>query len=369
MKKILLALLLCCSQAFGSQISAGDSITGPGTAATSGNSYVSLLSTTLGVPITNYGVSGDQAADQAVRTYGVNLAAGDKATLMVGTNDQFLYGTSTYKQGLFKSFHTSIFANIALPSKVNGNSSGMTYTGSWTTSQPTWARGKWSFTAGNTATATVSGTAVYVGVIRQDDISGNAINGTADVYVDSVKVGSITTAGTGMTTQNGNAYAPAAFRFGGLSAGSHTVQIVVTSAIPDYRGLMYVEYIAGSDQSSKPSVYVSTIPKYSTAAYTTIGGSAANMATYNGIVTTNVSNAIADGLAVYQVDASAVVNQTSDLSSDGVHPVNSGHSKIFNAFFSAMTGGITYTPFSLFKGSNNSWYVDDGSGKVPFVYP
>lgn len=370
MKKMFLILLLAATQCFaGTMVASGDSIT-YGVAATSGNSYISLLGGALSTSITNYAVSGDQAADQAIRTYGVTLGSGDRATVMIGTNDQWKYGTSAYKQALYKTFLTQIIANFAMPTKTFANTVGVSYTGSWVASQPTWSKGKWSATAGSTAITTVSGTAVYIGVIKQEDLNGNPINGTADVYVDNVQVGSIGSAGTGMTTQNGNAYAPAAYRFGGLGAGSHVVKVVITSAYSDYRGIMYLEYVAGSSQIIKPDVYVSNILRYGPLGYSLVGGSDANVAAINGIISGTAAYFVTDQLAVHFMDVSSAVNQTTDLNpSDEIHPVDAGHLKIKTVEYGAMTGGITFTLNSLYRGSDSIWYIDNGSGKVPFVYP
>ena len=339
MKKILLSALFALLPAISSagQYAYGDSIT-YGVNASSGYSYLYLLSSALGESFTNYAVSGNQAADTAIISHNANYGASDLVTLMIGTNDQWKYGTDTGKQALFSQFFTEIIADICFPAKVHGRDAGMTYTGTWSNTQPSWSQGKTTTVAGNTATATVSGTAVYVGVIKQDNLNGNPISGTAEVYIDGVDEGQIGTQATGMTTQNGNSYAPAAYRFGGLSSGSHTVEVKVTSAYSDYRGTFYLEYIAGSQQAATPNLYLSNIPHYTAAGYASVGGSDANLAAYNAMENTVMTNAIADGANIHFVDAQSRVNQTFDVSADGVHPTNSGHLHIEGAFYDVMMG-------------------------------
>lgn len=319
----------------------GDSIT-TGVNATSGNGYVALLSTALAASITNHAVSGHQAADQSFTAHNAALGASDKATVMIGTNDQFRYLGNAIKQGYFKGFLANIVTQLAAPFRVRARDAGMALTGTWSNNQPSWSVGKWTFTPGDTATATVSGTAVYISVIKQDDYMGTPVNGTADVYIDNMTtpVGSVGAIGSGMTTQSGGFCAPAVFRFGGLSAGSHTVKLVCTSTGTGAAAVFYLESITGSDQAVKPAVFLSTILRYSAAGYAAVGGSDTIMAQFNAIVTQMVTDLAGDGLAVSLVDSSAVVNQATDIEtvSPFVHPVNSGHLKIEQDFYAAMSG-------------------------------
>lgn len=336
----------------------GDSIT-YGTGATSKPlSYIGLLVSAIGTPYTNAAVSGAQAADQAVVAYKYKPQAGDRVSIMVGTNDHWKYGTNATKKGYYKQFLTGMLAWLSTPSKVRGIDSGFSYSGAWTNTQA-FGIGKWSRTTGNTATVKVKGKAVYVGTIMQDGVTG-----TADVYIDGAKVGTVSSTGAGMTTQKGGSYAPAGYRFGGLSDTDHTVQIKITSPSGGLN-ILYLEYVAGSSQTSRPEIYLSNIIRMSAAGYSATGSTSSdqNVSDYNTIISGLQSDFETDGHTIELVDTHGAVNNSTDLS-DGIHPNNSGHLKIKNAFVTAMTGGLSYSEVSTWLGSDGKYYIDTEDGKT-----
>lgn len=346
----------------------GDSISNPGVAASPASSaYVPLLASALQTAFTNNAASGAQAADMAIKAQGSALGASEIAVVQIGTNDQWRYNSNTTKQAYYHAFLSHIISQLAAPGRVRGIDSGMQFSGTWTKSVPTWSVGHWSNTLGSSATCQVSGTAVYVSTILQADVSSGPVGGKADVYIDGVKVGTIGSQGTGMTTQNGSSYAPAMYRFGGLSAGTHTVEVRMITNISGSTGVFYLENITGSDQLVKPHVYVGNIPRFSATGYSQKGGSETTTAQFNAIVGDVVQSLSDDGLNVHLVDVESVVNPAADLDTDGVHPINSGHSKMYSTYYVSIAGGLIYTSVPTYIGSDGNYYIGDGVDRRKLV--
>lgn len=363
MRAVVFVLLLCACGPSVSYFAFGDSITYGTGASSKPMSYAALLVASLGLPYTNYAVSGAQAADQSATAYAAKPNGGDKVSIMVGTNDHWKYGTNAAKKDLFKAFATGIVAWLAAPQRVRGIDPGFSYAGTWTKTQA-FGIGKWSRTKDDTATVKVSGTAVYVGTIMQDIVTG-----TADVYIDGAKVGSVSSKGAGMNTQKGATVAPAAYRFGGLANTEHTVQVKITSPSGGLN-IFYLDYVAGSSQPSKPDVYLSNIIRMSAAGYAATGNTSSdqNVADYNTILSTLQSGFETDGLSVSLIDSHGALNTTTDLA-DGIHPSNAGHLKLKNLFFTGMTGGFSYSEVSTWIGSDGRYYIDTVNGKTLLNVP
>ncbi len=304
----------------------GDSVTQYIAASDAAHGFVALLATALGVAITNHGTSGDMVADGSAKVYGVTPGSGDKFTIMFGINDERIYGVDATKQSYYRRGLQCLIAYLATGTKQLAVSNG-SYTGSWSATG-VFGLGKSSNTNGSTAQFTVSGSTVYVGMIQQDSAPG-----TYDIQIDGSTIGSFTTQTTGLATVNGVTYGARLHRFSGLSSGSHTVKIIVTSTTGG-GNQVYVDWVAGSSQTIKPNVYVGNVIKAQ--AYSS-GGSDANVASYNVDVAALVSELQSDGLNVRMVDVLSVLNYSVDM--DGAyHPVNSGHAKLEVAFFAAFNG-------------------------------
>ncbi len=303
----------------------GDSITLGSGASPASNAWMALLT-----PI-NKGTSNFQAADVAKIIGGngggveVNPVAGSEYSVMIGTNDHRQYKTDATKQDYFKKYLTSALVSLSTINKVRARDISVAYTGSWTNTSDT-PNGKFATAVGAKATATVYGTSIYVGFIIHS--SGSA-TGIADVKIDGVTVGTISCKGftPSMVTVTGLGYSTGCARFSGLSAGAHTVEVVVTNA-----GWLMLEYITGNYQPSFPKVVVSNIIKMTASGYTTYGTSQANVDTFNTIIAGVVADLQADGLNIVTVDNYTSVDPSTDISADGVHPNNAGHLKIKNNF-------------------------------------
>lgn len=329
----------------------GDSITAGAGASSTANRYANLLAASLGRTLANYGVNGNCAADQAIVSRGVTFSASDIATLMIGANDSQRYFT-TVQQGYYGAFVREIVAAALLPSKVKGRDSGMSKAGTWVDTQPSWSYGCRSNVSGSEATCTVQGESIYIGTILQD-MNGGPLNGEAEVWVDGEKAGIISSSGQGMPTAF-NSYAPACYRFAGFSASTHEVKIKLIS------GWIYLEYVAGSDQPDTPSFYLSTVCKL----FQQAQNDDPTIQKLNIIINALAAEFIADGFDLTLVGNYHVIGQ-SDLIGDGIHPNDTGHAKLSEAFFAAMAtiAPVTYVETPTFKGSDCNFYIGEGAAR------
>lgn len=358
----------------------GDSITVGTAASPVSNGWATLLGPALGVPTTNHGVSGDEVPDMSAHVYSVTPATGSAHTIMIGTNDERVYcpnpcasPASATLQGYFKTGLEALAAYLATPTKHTGLAGGVTYVGTWTNTT-VWALGKNSNTNGDTASFSVNGPVIYIGMIQQDSAPGTftvSVDGTLQVN----PVTSTTTFNTGTTglgpTVNGVSFGAQLIRIPGLSAVSHPVIITVTSATAGASKVYLDWYASSGDQVTNggASVLVSNI--LYAQAYTA-GGSSANVDAFNAQVAAAVSELAGDGLRVSSVDNNTALNYSVDM--DGAyHPINSGHAKIEAVWQAA----IPTAPSVLFKtlglqnaGNGTSafdWRISRDAGAVKYV--
>lgn len=286
----------------------GDSITVGVGASTVEKSLAGLL-------FTNKAASGAQAADVGKAIQATDLTQQANFMLMVGTNDHRTYKNDPVKMEFFKRFYRQCLAWLLLPGKIKARDSGMSLTGTWGNTVVN-AFGKNSTQAGAKASCTVAGTAVYIGYIIQNDPLANA---DATVLIDGAFAGTLNSSGA-MNTVNGATYGPACARFGDLADGPHTVDITQNTQ----GKIFYLDYVAGNAGQSGNLTAIN-IPKMSAAAYAQYGTSEQNVIAYNDIVT-----AVLAEFGFTPKDAFSALNPTVDLGSDGVHPNDSGHAKLFN---------------------------------------
>ena len=303
----------------------GDSVTN-GYNVPAQDGYLARLSSALGVTFSNNAVNGAMSGDQAPLVFNATPAAGDVATVMVGTNDIGQYGVSATKLGYYRAIVQGMVAYLATPEKTLARSGGITYAGTWANDL---FISKSSNENGATASGTFTGTAFYLGTVLSDSASG-----TADVYIDGVNVGSFATSAPGIVTVHGAHSAPALVRYGGLSNTAHTWQVIVTSASGG-SNYVYINWAAGSGQTTKSKVYAANVGRFNGPGM----GDDTNTAAYSAAVASLSAELVGDGLSVYPVDVMAVINRdTIDLQSDG-HPTSTGHAKIKGAMYSVMNSG------------------------------
>lgn len=312
----------------------GDSLGAAVGASSTALGYVGRIGTYLGITPINSSVSGDQTADQAVYVYGTTISNNtyQLSTLQLGSNDVAVY-TSTDQKANFKAIHYALETYLAIPdiNKIKGQGSSVpTYGGTWANSSLYGGSiGKVSATNGSTATFSVNGTVAYIGYTMED---GNT--GTASYTVDGgapVAFNCYGQAGSTVLTSHGQAYAPALLRITGLSAGSHTIVITVTSATAA-GNKVYFDWAAGNGNlypnAGKPTVLIANIPQRF---------NQSTLPLYSAIVEDNVANLIADGINVKLVPIQDVLNQsTNENPAFGSHPNDLGYAVIYNVYRSVI---------------------------------
>jgi lysophospholipase L1-like esterase len=337
----------------------GDSITTGVGASVPANAYLQKLKTALAVTASMVATTGDMAADQSWRIYGMAADPTKDTTIMLGANDAQIYGASAVKREAAINFLRNVVVWSMCQTKVNARS--MTATGSWSNT-PVNSIGRVSAVAGSTLEATVSGTAVYVSYILQNL---GASEGQFDVLIDGVVMKTVTLNGTQVgNTQNGRSYSGACIRIGGLAPGSHTVKIVTKNG-----NSCHIDYVAGSDQPSDPRVFVADVLKRSIASYGASGNSDANVAAYNADYATMIADLASDGHSVLPVHFPDIT--LADLN-DGLHPNDSGHAKIAVDFQSAILGTVvppayTYTLMNVYQRNDGVYVIGDGPEPRPQV--
>jgi lysophospholipase L1-like esterase len=338
----------------------GDSITvGHGASNYLTTAYIPLLIQDTGWSISNHAVSGSQVPDQAAAVYADTVTNNSVATYMLGTNDQDVYGIDANKLSIFKSGHEAEIAWLAIPNtdKVLGTSSSVAYTGTWTNTNA-YHIGKNTAISGATATFSVTGENVLVEMIQGDQY----VQGAYTISIDGVSQGNFTSIpAASMTTQNGAVYGPELLVFKGLTNSAHTIVITAT----DTNGV-YFDWAAGisSTTTYTPTVYVANIPYGNNYGYW--GGSSANVDSYNAAIASNVSELAGMGLNVKLVDDNSVVDPTTDLSSDGLHPNDAGHRAIANAFENVIgiSLGTVANTMSIKSSTGSSQFTISSGGFV-----
>lgn len=310
-------------KAFGDSISTNTTSSGASPAA---NSWIGLFTPQTAA------VSGNGAGDMAKVIQTSHTAEPSrKYAVMIGTNDARHYKSDAQKQGYFKNFLRSGIVWLTCPTLKKARTSGTAvYTGTWGNTAGN-AFGKVATTNGAKVTETFSGDTLYLGYIIQNSTGADS---TAEVRVDGNLVGTVGCYMNGNTV-GGNSFAGACARFSGLGAGSHTVEITVTSPNGKY---FYFDFVAGSDDIDSAGVALSNVIEYSPAGYTSFGITSAIIDQYNAIIDDMISELSADGLNIVLVDNHASIVNTTDLA-DTVHPNNAGHAKI-NANFSAAMAAL-----------------------------
>lgn len=338
----------------------GDSITDGTGASEDSKKWRNILSSSLGVQITNFAHGGDMAGDQTNEVYSALVNQDDVSIITLGVNDQRIYGENSTKMGYFIDCMRNHIVWLSLINKQTARSVGGE-TGTWSNTGIL-GIGRASTSVGSTKTFTVSGTTVYVSLIVVDT-AGAA--GTYEVYVDDSLIGAYNSTAAGVTTYNGYPYAERLHRITGLTQGNHTVRVKMTGP-----SNLYVQWAGGNDQPAYPKVYVGNVIKANGYQW---GGSLSNVQSYNQALSQLVQELKDDGLDVTLVDLYSVVDPAVDLHADNLHPIDSGHAKIAEAFRLSITDctqtepEVTFNEVSVFLGSDGFYYVGDTSTKVKLL--
>jgi hypothetical protein len=255
---------------------------------------------------------------------------------LTGLNDMRNYGTNAIGQQQYQDtlYALASYLTVAQSSKVLASAS--TTVGSWTTSAVYTNMGLSTSTGGDTLTATVTGTVLYI--VSVESASG----GSFTITVDGASKGTFSTKRWALNGGNGTTTGLYRVRIGGLS---NTAHVVVVTAVGD--GPIDVQWLGGLPGVSNtawPKLWLGNCLHMSTAGYGSggagwINGSDTAVGQFNAVIAQVSTDLALDGLNIYPVDASAVFNPLTDVFTDNVHPNDFGHAKIAEAFVKVMQGG------------------------------
>jgi hypothetical protein len=311
----------------------GDSIT---YGSESSEAYPSVIATLTGMTASNYALSGTQAADIDTIVYGQPVTASSVSMVMIGTNDQWHSGINYLKLADFRSTLLAELAYLAIPDaqKYWADSPSMTLAGTWFQGIGAYPHSMTTTTAESTASFVLNGTAIYIAVIVEDSQTGQF-----SLTVDGNSYGTINCYGqAAISTNLGKSYTTCLTRVAGLLDIPHSV--VLTFIGGSYGNLAWVAGSGGVNAATGPLVYSLSIPLMGAAGYSSLGGSIANSAAYNGAIQTCARTLASDGLDVAFVDVTPYLNQTTDLNVDGLHPTTGGQAKIANAAVVVMNDNL-----------------------------
>lgn len=318
----------------------GDSITyGTGASATqyAYGTNNGLLFNDLQTALTDRGIAGNMVADVANGDVFPLENPGNTPdtlhTLMIGTNDQ---GKGpTYGPAVYNPVMQAVISWLTVPraSKVFGQDAGCVQTSGTWANDNTYQTGIGiqSTTNGSVLTCTIRsyGNPIY---LWYRVIDGNG--GTFTYALDGgTPVAAANSTSVAIATNNGTTQAVALARITGVSSGSHTITITVTSTtgVGNIVGITAIGSPATAVAGGLPMIVSGII-------YQQNDANSAETALFNGYAQSNAQTMISDGLPVVFSNVRAFINSTTDMA-DNLHPNDSGHNKIRMAFESVLPTG------------------------------
>jgi len=307
-------------------VAIGDSITAGVGASTIAKGFVNRIATARKWRIVNLGTPGAQLADMADNIHDQTPSHLSNYLALIGYNDVRGLGASPTDLQVFQDEVLSAAAYLALPQseKLLANDASLTWTGSWE-GLGAWGS-HWTNSQGSSVIGKVTGTAIYIELIR---LCGG--QGQASITVDGISHGTYNNYGC-TATPTGRSYTPYGIRIANLAAGEHTVTV---KKADDSSGMVYFVWMAGNGnprRPERPNVYVGDSIRMKD------GRSDIAARAINARIEKMAQDLSSDGLNVVFVDVAARQNLATDVGADGVHPNDSGHRHIAEVFLKAMSG-------------------------------
>lgn len=351
----------------------GDSLTFGAGLPSQASTYGARASVALGIPYTNHGLNSTGVLTQwLVMTSGQRRptqTAGLATFWLVGFNDMRAGDSaarlSAYRGTLGASLLLVMSKFSALRQFYNGGggtffgapAGSFVQAGTWNISPygqsgsgtDAW-RGVVSYTNGDTVTAKVQGSVVYVVYDRQKNNTG----GTFSVSIDGVIVDSTVScngAALGLETtdstiaNSGDSGYPTLLRLV-TTPGLHSVVITVTSATST-TNVVQIECLAGNDDAIGSSqTLIGGTPRMNAIGYAASDGAYASLvlgdaavAKYQQIEMDIVAQFAADGFRVAYADTSALdATVAANVQSDNIHYTDAGQILITTAFLAGFSG-------------------------------
>jgi lysophospholipase L1-like esterase len=336
----------------------GDSITEGYYASTTANRYANLVATRKGWTLTNVGSSGKRMNDAEIldAMYAETVTSAKNYSLMIGTNDAQASGSNEAKLDNFRGCLAAGIAWLAIPDTAKVKPSAATKTGTWTANTVYGGLDYYSNTNGSTMSATVRGNVVYVGYTRTTSDTG-----TFSVTIDGALVGTFGTQNTSIVTRaDSGQYGAYLLRFPNLANGAHAVTITVTSSTAT-GNKVFMDWIAGNgfpEEIGGPNVWLANTTRATDAYYAAHSPfTDAAVAAYNSMTAEVATSLSSDGLNVCFVDLMAAVDRSTDLYTDGLHPSDTGHAKIADAFVAQMSSFVKPRDRAAALQVNTPWFT------------
>lgn len=216
-----------------------------------------------------------------------------------------------------------------------------TKTGAWTTSVVNGMTSAYTSTIGDKISGSITGTYITVCYLSRFGLAD--ASAACTVKVDGSTVDTIDmTFGTASGFTNGGSgaarYVPMAFRYGPFSAGAHTVEVIHAGTAGK---IMQFLFATGNGGTPAAKLYVTGPYKnnnWNFSAPYNIGTDAA-ADSYGSNVTTVVAELVADGYTASQAYVNNYFVKITDENADNIHPNDTGHQHISDAFAAAIAGG------------------------------
>lgn len=320
----------------------GDSFTQSYMASTPYKGYVEILTETLQCISNNYSESGKGVYAASIQCY-QNISFGNinPTFFLCGFNDLRRGGSNVKTLEKIKSCTRALVCNSFLKSFVPANDASVIKSGTWTTFLNASSKNSGncieSNVLGSTLTYVFSGNNLVIGTFSDDNVvttSGDfsySIDGQSPViYSGKNKTDGISDG------SNNNSFVPNSIFLSNLGSGNHTIVITATEAAYsriDYFGIL------NSPQKCYP-IILSSIPKMNSTGYSIAPNSGSDSVFQLG---TNSLNDIVDEFFNYPIffnEVNDYYDVLTGLSSDNIHPNDTGYSQIASSYLSLIETGI-----------------------------
>jgi hypothetical protein len=278
--------------------------------------------------LTNSGVGSADSTDAFDNIYSkTSITVNDRSAWLAGYNDMRYYDSNSDMLNTFKDniYAGSVWLATLSADKKTGQGGGTTESGTWSNSDIFTALGRKSSTQNDYVEFTASGTVIYVGYTKL--VTGT---GQFELFVDTVSKGTFNCYGA-KTSASGNTYSAALARVTGLSSGSHTVKVKVVSA----SGTVYFDWGVGNANTG-PEVRIGACLYMNSTGYSSYSpynnGNNYAVENFRGQAFLAVEDLKDDGLSIQTIASNYYYNVSTDIDADNVHPNDSGHDHIADAF-------------------------------------
>lgn len=326
----------------------GDSITSGSNASDAAHRYINIVATSKGLALTNYGLGGSGVWYMASASQATAFDNTDLLTAMAGYNDIRRNGAAAKTLKKIEACFRTLFVRALRNNLQDASGSGAvtrsgtfsgfaasSYGGLYGSGSIPGSVASYSQTSGDYWEWAFTGTAFSVQFIASD--GAVATYGTCNVIVDGNTVASIDLNNWYDGVSDGvydNARGPLAYSYHGFTNTSHTVRIQVTS-----NNIVAVDLFEKVNApASSPAILFAEIPYTNSVGYASSpsSGSIAASDSASNVIKLLVDEYLALGYNIAFVKTNTYYNVYTGISSDNIHPADSGMADIATAFTTAI---------------------------------